>query len=252
MNAAVLSTGCLPYVEGYMPSQNKNLSNPPEVWDFCAEADLFFDLMNLPGQHKETGFGRAITEVMARKDGPKKWIEVGTWNGKGTTLCLLQGLRQREEKDGVEILSYEADPFLYSVAIANLQNHPYFDYFLRLVHGRIPSTGPFPVESEIPESEKGEGSHFFLNYEREKAIFQAAPQIAPPFVADAVILDGGEYTGRFDWEGLEKSLLSYVFLDDVGIYKHKPIYETLLKSPEWKLYREDKEELNGWAVFQRV
>ena len=252
MKAEVLPTGCLPHIEGYMPSQNKNPSNASGVWDYMAEEIIAQFLISIPGQHRGTGFGAVITQIMSRSDGPKKWIEVGAWNGNGTTLCLLDGLRLRVEKDSVEILSYEADPFLYKIAAENLQNHPYNDFFFRLVYGRIPSTGPFPTESEIPESEKGEGSHFFLNYEREKAIFQAAPQIALPFVPDAVILDGGEYTGRFDWDCLDKSGLSYVFLDDVGVYKHKQIYEALLQSSEWKLYCEEKEELNGWAVFQRV
>ncbi len=93
-----LNTGCLPYIEGYMASQMKNPENEEGVWDFFEES-MYVDLLrDMPGQHKTTGLGQTIKEVMANPNGPRKWVEVGAWNGNGTTLCLLDGLRMREKR----------------------------------------------------------------------------------------------------------------------------------------------------------
>jgi hypothetical protein len=251
IKAKQLDTGCLPFIEGYLPSQNENPTNGEDEWDFFPE-EVFYPLFKkMEGQHRSTKFGETIFLIASEENGPKKWIEVGAWNGKGTTLCLLNGIQQRDSNEGVEIISYEADPFMYQIAKENLEYHPYFGNSFHLIFGRLPCSACFLSSEVLDSSEKAKGGHYFLNFERERHIFQRSSQVPPTIIADAVILDGGEYTGRFDWDALDKTNLQYIFLDDVGIFKHKSIYKELMASNDWLLFEEKKDELNGWAIFKR-
>lgn len=246
-----LPSKVVPYIEGYIAGQQKNERNPEDFWDFYPESELEPMFVGISGQHRTTKFGYLITVLMANSDSPRKWMEIGAWNGKGTTACLLDGLRMRSEKENVQIVSYEADPFFYKIALQNVENNQFFGNQFHLVHGRLPGSFEFPSEETIPESEKGIGGHFHLNYEREKVLFQTIQQVSPPFPPEVVILDGGEYSGYFDWLAIDKATLKFVFLDDICVFKNRAVYRELETDPTWELWNEDKTEGNGWAVFQK-
>jgi hypothetical protein len=252
MKVTCLSNGCVPYVEGYLPSQVKQPDHEIGTWELIQEEPYIDYFCNVPGQHEFSEFGKHICSLLKENDGPKTWVEIGTWNGRGTTQCLLRGLTQREIKDGVQIVSYEADPFFYKTAKKNLENNQFFDSFFFLYHGRLPCELPFINEKEILETDKDESSHYHLYFEREKQIYGSAKQIQPPFSPEAVILDGGEYAGYFDWISIDKSNLQYVFLDDINVFKNSTVNKELEDSPDWTLFAENKQDRNGWAIFKRI
>jgi hypothetical protein len=245
-----LENGCVPFITGYFASQNHN--NEDGTWILFTESSITPIFKNLPGQHANTGLGKAIFNLASQADGPKKWLEVGTWNGNGTTLCALNGFMKRELKDNISFLTYECDPFMYRIAKENLENHPLFTNNLSIVCGRLPGEFHFPTENEIPDNDKYRGSHYHLQYEREKALFNTAEEIAPFFSPEVIILDGGLYSGLFDWYSIDKSSLQYILLDDVTTAKNQKVYQEILSNPEWVVESENKNELNGWAFFKRT
>jgi hypothetical protein len=251
MKISCLPNGCVPYIEGYISSQVNN-DYDTGTWELFEEEPYIDFFCNIPGQHETTELGKQIYSIMKDNDGPKTWVEVGTWNGRGTTLCLLGGLSHRENKEGVKIVSYEADPFFYTVAKKNLELNQFYDNFFLLYNGRLPCDLPFINETDIPDAEKHESSHYHLYFEREKQIYKVTNQIQPPFSPEAAILDGGEYAGYFDWLSLDKSKLQYIFLDDINVFKNKTVNKELEDSSEWTLFAGSKEEGNGWAIFKRV
>ena len=253
MKLRCLSNGCVPYTQGYLPSQNKNKENEPGVWDYFEETEQCVNFFcSLPGQHANSELGQQIYNMMIDQNGPKLWVEIGAWNGKGTTKRLLQGLHDRKDKADVYIVSYEADPFFYRVAKRNLESNEFYGKQFYLMHGRLPCSSSFIYESEIPNEDKYELSHYHLYFEREKAIYTSAEQIQVPFSPEAAILDGGEYTGCFDWSSLDKSKLKYVFLDDINVFKNRMVCKELLESKEWSVFGEKKDTGNGWIIFKRI
>ncbi len=104
----MLENGCCPHVEGYLPSEIKNPKNDEGQWDYFSEAFLEPIFREIPGQHATTGLGQAIFELASQNDGPTKWLEVGTWNGNGTTLCVLTGLMKREKKEDLSFFPMNA------------------------------------------------------------------------------------------------------------------------------------------------
>jgi GDPmannose 4,6-dehydratase len=200
--------------------------------------------------HLESGLGKRLVTLMSAANGPKKWAETGTFNGSGSTQCLLEGLKQRADKEGVSIVSYEADPFMYSIASENLGENPFFSH-LKLVKGRIPCSLPFYSYTDIPASEKN--MHYQFYFEKEKVMYDTVEQISPGDDLEAVILDGGEYTSYFDWLGIkDMPSLKYIILDDINCFKNEKVFNLCNTSADWLLYEINKNERNGWAIFKKA
>lgn len=240
----------LPYFENYMAveilNEKRTETMVPIVYAKMALRKEYFK--NLEGQiTRNTLFGQTIYNMMVSDTGPKHWVEVGTWNGKGTTSCLLQGLQDRSSKDGVKIQSYEAQSFFYELAKENVQKYSHLNEHFTLIHGRLPSTLPFPQGDFIEEKQE----HFYLHYEEEKAIFTTANQVPVPFSPEAVILDGGEYTGYHDWESIPKENLQHIFLDDINIQKNRCVHILLQSLSDWECILDYPTERNGWSYWRR-
>ena len=90
----------------------------------------------MPGQITlETEFGKKLHELAADPR-YKIFVEVGTWDGEGSTKSLVKGLESRSEEDasGAGIFSFEANRDLWMVASRYWQekNPP-----LRILYGRL-------------------------------------------------------------------------------------------------------------------
>lgn len=237
-----------PDVPKYFPNNLKLVEN--RVFLEYKHIDYLSDVFRqLPGQIKETTeLGIFICDLMM--NGPTKWIELGTWNGNGTTQCVLKGMAARSNLNGVEFWSYEADPDMYIISKQNLENNPFFGKNFTLVKGRLPCSDPFLRAQDIPASEKTLGNHYEIFYEKEKNLYETCPQVPPSFDPQVAILDGGEFCSQMDWKGLSKKDLQYVILDDINCFKNRAVYEEILRNPQWTLVKENKDDRNGWAVFR--
>ena len=198
----------------------------------------------------DSSFGRVL-EALAADDRYATFVDVGTWDGLGTTRCLVNGTRYR--KTPVQIWSYEASVTQYEVALQNWSSCP---TFLHLVHGTlhreiadITSLHDHPGIQRIRQS-FGTGYSSWHIGERESLV--SAPLVDPPSSVDVIVLDGGEFTTKGDWDVLKTRNPRVVALDDTMVFKTHDIRNELLKSPEWKVVKDVPGERNGWAVFKRV
>jgi hypothetical protein len=232
--------GCLPYMEGLAPF------NFVEQDGIYLEADTFqayYGSMN--GQiQRGTPFGDLIYAFAKDPRGPRQWLDVGSWNGKGTTLCILDGFQDANcEK---QCISLEAHPLMFPVAQENLKNHPAASK-LTLLNQVL--SFPGAEVHFMPRSTDTDDTHYKLYYETEYEIWKNGKAVQLPFRPDAVILDGGEYSGYIDWLAVPKENLRLVFLDDVACVKNKKVREELLANPAWKLLAENTTDRNGWSIF---
>ena len=231
----------VPYVKGYFYTDFVD-----NQFIFEREEIARKKFLSARGQiRRGTEFGEFIYDLASKENGTKEWIEIGSWNGLGSTFCILDGFAQRLEENP-HLYSFELDPMMCGVAKENIVEHIAFgcvdfiqDKLISDIHI------PFP---EIVEDSK----HFILHYEREKALYNEAKGFKPPVAPEVALLDGGEYSGSLDWLHLDKSNLKWLLLDDTNVTKNISLVKQLKGASDWRLVREEPGDRNGWAAFERV
>jgi hypothetical protein len=243
------STDRFPYIPHYRISEvlNDKLTSNEIYCKYIHEDELLPMIVQVEGQVSlQTLFGQLLMNLMVSEDGPKKWLEVGAWNGNGTTTCILEGLRLRKNKEDVRLLSYEGSPFFFKVATTNLERYADLNKNFQLVHGKIPSSLEFPSAESIQDK----SDHYAQNYEEEKYIYESTPSVPLAFEPEIVILDGGEYSGINDWEGVPKTNLQHIFLDDIHIQKNMEVNRIVSEMKDWKCIHKGTDR-NGWAYYRK-
>lgn len=234
--------GYISHIDGFF-----SLEESANFFVLIKDSIYYSQFEKLEGQvNRNTDFGDLLYRI-ARISNFTRWLEIGTWNGKGTTTCILDGFRDSDKKDA-KLITYEANKYMCEIAKRNLQAHSKFDSVI-FNEGRIANDSPFPSVKNLSETTRN--SDFFKRYYgSEKQLYENAKQIRPEFSPEVCILDGAEYTGQLDFESVPKDQLKIIFLDDVNCDKNKIIVEQLMKNSSWKLYKKS-DSRNGWACFLR-
>lgn len=188
----------------------------------------------------DSAFGRALTDLSRQYS---TICEVGTWNGQGTTRCLMLG--------DAEVWSYESCPEQYQKARGFWASSP---ARLHLVYGTLHRKIATldPDHPGIREIVKHHGTEYHKWHAGEQRSLQQAPLVAPPSRADVIVLDGGEFTTQGDYEVLRSLNPKVIALDDTRVFKTHDIRKELLASPEWRVLHDELRDRNGWAIFERA
>jgi hypothetical protein len=167
-----------------------------------------------------------------------RFLEVGSWNGRGSTICFAAGFEKRNTPCLLKSFEINVERANESKAVWNGRMSS-----IEIIHGRILSTLPDvkSIHSNIVESWQADDERSFLD----------SPFIdVSDFKPEVVLLDGGEYITYFEYKLLEPT--THVFLlDDANAEKCRRVCEELTANPKWKLV-DRGDDRNGWAVFQRV
>ena len=241
-NALENKDGYITHISGYF-----TLEESANFFILIKDSIYYSQFEKLEGQiNRNTDFGSLLYSI-ALVSNFTKWLEIGTWNGKGTTSCILDGFRDSNKKDG-KLISYEANKYMCEMAKRNLQSHSNFDSVI-FNEGRIDNNKLFPKVEDLSQVTR-ESNFFRQFYDCEKQLYENAQQIKPQFSPEVCILDGAEYTGLLDFESIPKDELKILFLDDVNCDKNKKVVEYLMNDRSWKLYKKS-DSRNGWACFLR-
>jgi hypothetical protein len=219
-----------------------------------------------------TPLGDAIRRLAANR-GYHTALEIGTWNGLGSTLCLLRGAADRPAEFPLEIWSIEANQQMAAMVADRLQGwweaakkhkvpegHPYKEVSdawgkklpvncpIRLMYGRmaadmmtIPQILTHPLYPKVEH-------HYRLHYNDELASIREAPLLGLRRHFDIVILDGGEFSGEQDWAAVQRCNPKVVVLDDTLVIKNSRVLENAMKNG-WTVMAEGADR-NGWAILK--
>jgi hypothetical protein len=181
----------------------------------------------------------------------KNIVEVGTWNGQGTTVCVMNAIIK---KDNSMLYSIEAKPLKYNEAVSFWNKNNTLNK-LKLLNGTL--------HRQI--SSKNEIMKFYntthIPYEKEhyipeKKVIEESPLVDTSIFKDidVIILDGGAYVSYGDFDVLKKFNPEYIILDDTGHghFKMFRIRNELLKSTDYKIYLENLNDRNGWTIFKKI
>lgn len=181
--------------------------------------------------------GDTIKDICERED-VATIVEIGTWNGEGTTQCVLAGMKAR---DSVEFWSLECDKGFFDAAkkvVPEAEN-------VYLLHGSIVEIADLD-RSSLRDEEKLWLSNDERNMEGVPIVLNQLPESI-----DFLILDGGEFASRKEFL-LLRDKCKIIFLDDTGVRKNKLNKVDLDNDEDFKVVIDEPSDRNGWALYERV
>ena len=119
------------------------LGQPPLSEEPVNEASLVDGVTGQAGSW--TPYGRALQQLASQVD-VKLVLELGTWNGGGSSLALARGLKESAARQGVHklLVTTEAFTAMYESARSLLSGFP-----VRLMHGTSISAAELPTADQV-------------------------------------------------------------------------------------------------------
>jgi hypothetical protein len=200
--------------------------------------------------------GDIITE-MCKRDDVIDIVEIGTWNGMGSTLCVIKGIK--ESKISKNFVSLELYEDMFREALVNIGDDI---NFVNLLNGTIVSFEDSKwfdhsiIDKIINDGYDQMGissAHSRLWYQKDMDNLKTANNVlsSMPDNIDFLILDGGEYTTYPEWLKL-KDRTKIVALDDSNIFKCARIRDEILSSGEYITLYDNLSDRNGFSVFEKI
>lgn len=169
-------------------------------------------------------------------------VEIGTWNGLGSTKCVLDALKYRLDLDDHDLCSFislETSKYQYELA---LKNTPKLKNF-RLIHGRILEISELvPVDHQYFRED-------LANYQSCSNVLDQLPDLI-----DLLILDGGDYTSELEFDKLADRS-GIIVMDDSCVQKFKSRRDMIMRDQsqfEILLNVDEKQDTSryGYMIIQ--
>ena len=202
---------------------------------------------NLGQINTNTMFGNLIKKY-AEDEKYLTYLEIGTWNGMGSTKCFKEGFDNRKDKN-YQFYSLECnkDKSLYAKQFyKNDQNI----HILNEVIYNIDMEEIYKVFPILKNDEMYNGWHK-IDIENMKNCNLFFERKDIPEFFDIVLLDGGEFTTYFEFKAIENKC-KILMLDDTNTFKCHKILEEITSNPDkWKiLFKMD--ERNGFMIAEKL
>jgi hypothetical protein len=182
-------------------------------------------------------------EFLSSLSGVDTIVEIGTWNGAGSSMAIARGVvsRPRKDRDHVKVVGYEINPVMAKNARRRLARFSFFD----VVFGSLVSIDDLD-RSNLTQTEE-------LWLKQDEAWILGAPNVVNslPKNLDLLILDGGEFSTLAEFKLIKERVSNWIILDDTNTRKCAEILKIIKSGNEFYLIYES-EERNGTAIFKRV
>lgn len=194
-----------------------------------------------------TPVGKILMETV-QKTNPRVILDIGTWNGLGSTRCFLLSLQNMPT---TRLISLEVHQDKNILAKENLKDFELREGRADLWWGTVLDEKDLStVTSVFPQLEyNGEFKEW---HAVDMLHLRQAPNVLKnlPMDIDFVLFDGGEFTTYFEFKKLRPRLSNIIAMDDVNVEKCKKIRGMLLDDPEWEeiCYIEER---NGFSMFKK-
>lgn len=191
----------------------------------------------------DTQFGNLLKEICRVEPNIKTVVEIGTWDGMGSTQCIILGLQQ-SEKTNIQFLSLETNKKMYDAACAAWKDT--LPSWASFIHGRVVDVH----EMDSVELSDAEQEWF----KEDVQAIMSCPNVfnLMPAKIDMLLLDGGEFTTKNEFLKLVDRC-NIIFADDTNIRKCKWIREHVLCNPDkYHLIFDAPQNRNGVMAFSVV
>lgn len=198
--------------------------------------DLFKNWIRPNGQISlDSELGRLLFAISSLSEN-KVVVEIGTWNGLGSSTVIAKGIAAGEAHS--KAFGLEVD---YNRVCQSRRHLRKYDFFT-VTHGRIIEVADLD-SSSLNDIEK----HWF---DSDVQNMSAAPNIlnSLPKQIDVLLLDGGEFSSYAEYVALKDRVVRWLILDDVNARKNCRVLKEAVESGDfaqvWK-----SNERNGTAIL---
>lgn len=168
------------------------------------------------------------------------YLEIGTWNGLGSTRCFIEGFLQRNKSFKFYSLECNKEKCIDAYNMyKNIEN-------VKILNQTILDEEDYKDISKVfPNMIKHWHDIDVNNIKLCKNFFKENNEK----FFDVVLLDGGEYTTYFEYKKI-KDKSKVIMLDDTNSDKCSLIVSELKNDLQWELILEDNEK-TGFAIFRK-
>jgi hypothetical protein len=188
---------------------------------------------------------------MCKQDDIKTIVEIGTWNGMGTTKCIYDSIIENDKMDYL-VYSLESNTFFYNQAICNLPKIENFNIIL----GRIieiedlinidECDDKFFIPISHKEIVRGWLVDDLQNYKNIENVLNQMPD-----KIDLLILDGGEFSSLSEFKKL-KDRTTYFVLDDTLLIKNNEVADIMRNDSSYQILYDNISDRNGFLISKKI
>ena len=215
------------------------------MWENNDKNNYLFHKGINKGQVSDDEFAMDI-ERCARNPELKTFLEIGTWNGLGSTRAFINGLKDRnddyifyslecnKEKHMDASMLYEKykNVHILNEVIWNEEPEDFYEIF--------PQCQLNPTYKHWHEVDMENMKKCNLFLERKDL----------PEIFDVILLDGGEFTTYHEFQKL-KNRCKYLMLDDINVEKCKLIVKQITTDPSWRILKK-RNVRNGYLIAEKI
>lgn len=225
------------------------------MWEAYDMRNYYIHKQNAVGQICNDDFYEDIKNVASNRK-YKTFLEVGTWNGLGSTKAFVEGFKYRQSRgdnsvDGVDdyvFYSLECNKDKWSDAVKLYDNSR-----VHILNEVIWNEEPADFYEIFPQCLTDERFKHWNEVDlinmKNCAVFLKRANL--PEVFDVVLLDGGEFTTYYEFQ-LLKNRCNMLMLDDVNVDKCKLIVEEIRANPQqWTILKQNNLR-NGYLIAEKV
>ena len=198
------------------------------------------------GQISNDTFSQDI-EQFASNDNLKTFLEIGTWNGLGSTRAFSNGFKLRKTHDYV-FYSLECNKDKWLDASKLYTDNKNIHILNEVIWNEEPSDfyEIFP-QCKTNDTYKHWNEVDIINMKRCN-LFLNRPEL--PQIFDVILLDGGEFTTYYEFQ-LLKERCKLLLLDDINVDKCKLIVQEIKNDNRWRIIK-SLNVRNGYLIAERV
>lgn len=191
--------------------------------------------------------GRLIIETL-KTHSPNFVLDIGTWNGLGSTLCCLMGLQGNTTS---RLLSVESNREKNEIAKKNCAPFLTVNLSAKLLWGTLLQESDMAdIDTVFPQLSDPEFKRW---HTIDVANMNQAPYLLDlvPEAIDFALFDGGEFTTYYEFKKLFSRCTKFIALDDTNTAKCALIRSQLQADPLWNEVAYLPER-NGFSLFRHI
>jgi hypothetical protein len=217
------------------------------MWDSVDQANFNLHVARGIGQICNDPFSDAI-RLHSRNPENKTFLEIGTWNGLGSTKQFVDELVRRTDEYVFYSLECQIEKSNYAAELYKKYDR------IHILNEVLFNTTPDGFYETFPQCKSSalfkRWNDVDISNMSRCSIFTDRPDL--PDIFDVVLLDGGEFTTYFEFL-LLRDRCKILMLDDIVADKCKLIVSEIESNPaEWTILEKNTSVRNGFMVCRRI